>query len=267
MSMGLPAWTSEDIDIDRPNAARVYDYLLGGACNFKADREFAEKLLDTNPEIAGAVRHNRAFLGRAVRFCVDEGIRQFLDLGSGVPTVGNVHEIAQSMVPGCRVVYVDHEPVAVAHSQLMLGPERDADALLADLLDVDAVLDAEPVRRLIDFTRPVAVIMAAVLHFVPDSANPYAAVARYVEQMASGSLLVLSHGVRVEQERVRKGYRMYNQSGTPAGGRTREEIQAFMAGTDIVEPGVVWTTQWRPEFNPRAEPQPAWLYAAVGRKA
>jgi hypothetical protein len=267
MSTSLPAWAPKDIDTERPNAARVYDYLLGGACNFKIDREFAEKLLENNPEIEGAVRHNRAFLGRAVRFCVEQGIRQFLDLGSGVPTVGNVHEIAQSMAPGCRVVYVDHEPVAVAHSQLMLEHNQYADALRADLLDVDTVLGSEPVRRLIDFTQPVAVIMAAVLHFVPDSADPYATVARYLEAMAPGSYLVLSHGVRVEQERVERGYRMYNQSSTPAGGRTREEIGAFMAGTDIVEPGLVWTTQWRPEFNPRAEPEPAWLYAAVGRKA
>jgi hypothetical protein len=267
MSTGLPAWVPKDIDVSRPNAARVYDYLLGGACNFKVDREFAEKLLENNPEIEGAMRHNRAFLGRAVRFCVDQGIRQFLDLGSGVPTVGNVHEIAQSTTPGCRVVYVDHEPIAVAHSQLMLEHNQDVDALLADMLDVDAVLGSEPVLRLIDFTQPVAVIMAAVLHFVPDSADPYTAVARYVENMAPGSFLVLSHGVRVEQERVERGYRMYNQSSTPAGGRTREEIGAFMAGTDIVEPGLVWTTQWRPEFNPRAEPEPAWLYAAVGRKA
>jgi hypothetical protein len=266
MSTGLPAWAPKDIDVERPNAARVYDHLLGGACNFRVDREFAEKLLKTNPEIAGAVRHNRAFLGRAVRFCVDQGIRQFLDLGSGVPTVGNVHEIAQSMAPECRVVYVDHEPVAVAHSQLMLEHNQEADALQADLLDVDTVLGSEPVRRLINFAQPVAVIMAAVLHFVPDSAKPYATVARYVEEKAPDSFLVISHGVRVEQERVRQGYRMYNQSNTPAGGRTREEIQAFMTGTDIVEPGLVWTTQWRPEFNPRAKPEPAWLYAAVGRK-
>jgi hypothetical protein len=156
--------------------------------------------------------------------------------------------------------------LAVAHSHLMLEHNHNADALLADLLDVDAVLGSEPVRRLIDFTQPVAVIMAAVLHFVPDSANPHGTVARYVAEMAPGSFLVLSHGVRIEQERVHKGYRMYNQSNTPAGGRTREEIQAFMAGTDVVEPGVVWTTQWRPEFNPRAQPEPAWLYAAVGRK-
>lgn len=199
------------------DAARVYDYLLGGACNFKVDREFAEKLLETNPDIEAAVRHNRAFLGRAVRFCVEQSIRQFLDLGSGVPTVGNVHEIAQSMAPGCRVVYVDHEPIAVAHSHLMLEHNQDADALLVDLLDVDTVLGSEPVRRLLDFTQPVAVIMAAVLHFVPDSADPHATVARYVDEMPPGSL--------------------------------------------------VWTTQWRPEFNPRAKPEPAWLYAAVGRKA
>jgi hypothetical protein len=252
--------------VERPNAARVYDYLLGGACNFKVDREFAEKLLENNPEIAGAMRHNRAFLGRAVRFCVDQGIRQFLDLGSGIPTVGNVHEIAQQADPESRTVYVDHEPVAMAHSGLMLKNNENAEALLANLLDVDAVLGAEPVQRLIDRTQPMAVIMAAVLHFVPDSADPYSTVARYVEAMAPGSYLLLSHGVRAEQERVRQGYQLYNQSSTPAGGRTREEICAFFAGTDIVHPGVVWTTEWRPEFNPRAQPGPAWLYAGVGCK-
>ena len=266
MPMELPSWAPRDVDVKRPNAARVYDYLLGGACNFKVDRDFAEKLRDNNPEIAGAMRNNRAFLGRAVRFCVDQGIRQFLDLGSGVPTVGNVHEIAQGTAPGSRVVYVDNEPVAVAHSQLMLKDNPDAEALLADMLDVETVLESEPVRRLIDFTQPVAVIMAAVLHFVPDSADPHGIVARYVAAMAPGSFLVLSHGVTAEEERVRKGWQLYKQSNTPAFGRTHEEIQALMAGTDLIDPGMVWTTEWRPEFNPRAHPQPAWLYAGVGRK-
>jgi hypothetical protein len=266
MPTDLPGWAPSDVDVERPNAARVYDYLLGGACNFKVDREFGEKLLENNPEVEGAVRHNRAFLGRAVRFCVDQGVRQFLDLGSGIPTVGNVHEIAQQADPESRVVYVDHEPVAVAHSGLMLNHNENAEALLANLLDVDAVLGAEPVQRLIDRTQPMAVIMAAVLHFVPDSADPHGAVARYVEAMAPGSYLVLSHGVRAEEERVRQGYRLYDQSSTPAGGRTREEVRAFFAGTDVVDPGVVWTTEWRPEFNPRAQPEPAWLYAGVGRK-
>jgi len=266
MPTELPSWAPRDVDVERPNAARVYDYLLGGACNFSVDRVFAEKLRENNPEIVGAMRNNRAFLGRAVRFCVDQGIRQFLDLGSGIPTVGNVHEIAQGMAPGCRVVYVDNEPVAVAHSQMMLKDNPDADTLLADMLDVDTVLDAEPVRRLIDLTRPMAVIMAAVLHFVPDPADPYGVVARYVDAMAPGSFLVVSHGVGTDEERVRKGWQLYKQSSTPAYSRTREEIENFLTGTDIVDPGMVWTTAWRPEFNPRAHPEPAWLYAGVGRK-
>jgi hypothetical protein len=255
-----------DLDLKRPNAARVYDYLLGGGCNFEVDRKFAEKLLETNPEAEAAVRHNRAFLGRAVRFCVQQGIRQFLDLGSGIPTVGNVHEIAQGMAPECRVVYVDNEPIAVAHSQLMLQHSQNADVVLADLVDVDTVLHAAPVQRLIDFTQPVAVILACVLHFVPDTAHPHAAVARYVKTMASGSFLVLSHGARADLHRVQQAWRLYDQSSTPAGGRTREDVHALMAGTDLIDPGIVWTCQWRPEHDPGEHPERTRIYAAVGHK-
>jgi S-adenosyl methyltransferase len=265
MTMELPGWVPPGIDLDRPNAARVYDYLLGGACNFEVDRVFAHKLQEATPHVERSMQYNRAFLGRAVRFCVEQGIRQFLDLGSGIPTVGNVHEIAQCLAPECRVVYVDHEPIAVAHSQLILAGNDNADVLLADLLHVDTVLSSEPVRRLLDLTQPMAVILAAVLHFVPDDAHPYPVVARYVQAMAPGSLLVISHGVRAEQQREERTYRLYNQSSTPAAGRTREEIQAFMAGTDIVDPGVVLTTQWRPEFDSDDHTQ-AGVYVAVGRK-
>jgi hypothetical protein len=266
VSTELPEWVPADIDLQRPNAARVYDYLLGGACNFEVDRRFAHKLLETAPESEAILRHNRAFLGRAVRFCVDQGVRQFLDLGSGIPTVGNVHEIAQQVAPGCRVVYVDNEPIAVAHSELMLEHDENTGVVLADLLDVDTVLGSEPVRQLIDFSRPVAVILAAVLHFVPNQAAPHAAVARYVEAMAPGSFLVLSHGADTGQERYRTVRRMYDQSSTPAAVRTREQIEAFLTGTELVEPGLVWTMHWRPEIAIRPAPEPAVIYAGVGRK-
>jgi hypothetical protein len=266
MQTGLPRWAAASIDLERPNAARVYDYLLGGGCNFEADRAFADKLLSRVPEAETILQHNRAFLGRAVRFCVEQGIRQFLDLGSGIPTVGNVHEIAQRVAPGCRVVYVDNEPVAVAHSELMLEHNDDAGVVLADLLDVDAVLGSEPVRRLLDFTQPMAVILAAVLHFVPDEANPHRVVARYVDAMASGSFLVLSHGASSGRERYQVIGQMYRQIGTPAAGRTHEQVHAFLTGTEIIEPGVVWTQQWRPEFDPGEHPEPAAIYAAVGHK-
>jgi hypothetical protein len=264
--MELPDWAPAGIDLRRPNAARVYDYLLGGGANFEIDRVFARKLLEHVPEAAAVLRQNRAFLARAVRFCVGQGIRQFLDLGSGIPTVGNVHEIAQRLAPECRVVYVDNEPIAMAHCDLMLEDNDNAAAVLGDLLDVAAVLGSAPVRRLIDFAQPVAVILAAVLHFVPDEANPYDAVAGYVDAMAPGSFLVLSHGARTGQQRYQSLRRMYDQSSTPAAVRTREQIQAFMTGTEVVEPGVVWTPRWRPESTTGDHPEAEVIYAAVGRK-
>lgn len=251
------------IDLDRPNAARVYDYLLGGGCNFEPDRVFADTLLKTNPEADEMVRLNRAFLGRAVRFCVSQGVRQFLDLGSGLPTAGNVHEIAERAAPGCRVVYVDNEPIAVEHGQLMLDGNDHAAVAWADVVDVDAVLGSQPVQRLIDFTQPVAITMAAVLHFVPDSADPYQVVARYVQAMTSGSFLVVSHGAGADERLLQYGRQLYGQPITP---RTREDIRALLADTQLVDPGVVWTPQWRPEFDPGHHPERARIYAAVGRK-
>jgi hypothetical protein len=267
MSDKLPDWAPTTVDLERPNAARVYDYLLGGACNFEHDREFAEKLLATIPEAREVARRNRAFLRRAVRFCVANGIRQFLDIGSGIPTVGNVHEIAQREAPDCRVVYVDSEAVAVAHSELILEGNEHAGAAQANLLDVDGVLGAEPVRRLLDLDQPIAVLMAAVLHFVPDSANPRAAVARYVGTMASGSYLVLSHAAQVDLQRSQAGWKMYENTTTPGGGRTREQVAEFMAGTELVAPGVVWLSEWRPEpLDDVTAPERSIGFAAVGRK-
>jgi hypothetical protein len=267
MSDELPDWAPASVDLDRPNAARVYDYLLGGACNFEPDRAFAEKLLATIPEAKEVARLNRAFVRRAVRFCLANGIRQFLDIGSGIPTVGNVHEIAQREVPDCRVVYVDHEAVAVAHSELILKDNEYAGAAQANLLDVSGVFKAAPVRRLLDFDQPIAVLMAAVLHFVPDSANPRAAVARYINAMAPGSYLVLSHAAKVDLQRSQDGWKLYNSTSTPGGGRTREEVAVLMAGTELVEPGVVWLPEWRPErLDDTSAPERSLGYAAVGRK-
>jgi hypothetical protein len=268
MSDSLPAWAPVSVDLDRPNAARVYDYLLGGACNFEHDRRFAEQLLATIPEARGVARLNRAFLRRAVRYCLENGIRQFLDLGSGIPTVGNVHEIAQREVPNCRVVYVDAEAVAVAHSELILEGNQYAGAMQANLLDVDQVLRAEPVRRLLDFDQPIAVLMAAVLHFVPDSANDGSTVARYVDVMAPGSFLVLSHAAKVDLPQSRDGWKMYENTSTPGGGRTREEVAALMAGTELVAPGVAWLSEWRPEsLDDVGEPSRSFGFAAVGCKS
>src|SRR5436305_342730 len=138
-----PSWAPQNLDLDKPNAARIYDYYLGGACNFEQDREFAERFLELVPGVDKAFQSNRAFLRRAVRFCVEAGIRQFLDIGSGIPTVGNVHEIAQELDPACRIVYVDNEPIAVAHSEAILEGNKNATILQADLRDPDTILGSE----------------------------------------------------------------------------------------------------------------------------
>jgi SAM-dependent methyltransferase len=264
-----PNWAPENIDLDRPNAARIYDYFLGGACNFEQDREFADKFLELIPQAEQAARRNRAFLRRAVAFCVESGIRQFLDLGSGIPTVGNVHEVAQGMAPDARVLYVDNEPVAVAHSELMLEGNDTAAILQADLCDPDTVLNSASARRLFDFEEPMAVLMVAVLHFVPDSAEPRAAIARYLDAMAPGGFLVLSHGTDEGfADAPPEADNYYHRTSTPGYARSRAEIAALFEGTTLVEPGLVWSVQWRPESPEDVDdhPERSLVLAGVGRK-
>jgi len=265
-----PNWAPDSIDLDRPNAARIYDYLLGGAANFAQDRVFADKLLEVMPEARPAARLNRAFLRRAVRFCVESGIRQFLDVGSGIPTAGNVHEIAQKMDPSCRVLYVDSEPVAVTHSELLLGENPLAASMRGDLAEPESILGSDTAQRLLDFSQPIAVLMVAVLHFVPDSASPHPAVARYISAMAPGSFLVLSHGVELPSpDRADRVDQLYQSSANPGVRRSPEQIFAFFDGVELVEPGVVWTPQWRPESPEDVgdRPESSLIFAGVGRKS
>jgi hypothetical protein len=263
-----PSWAPQNIDLERPNAARIYDYYLGGACNFAHDREFADKFLELMPEAEMAARRNRAFLRRAVRFCVESGIRQFLDLGSGIPTVGNVHQIAQDMVPDCRVLYVDNEPVAVAHSELMLEGNENAAILQSDLCDPDTILNSDSARRLLNFDEPMALLMVSVLHFVPDEAGPRAAIARYLEIMAPGSYFVMSHGTTETDDDHAEADAAYQRTTNPGFGRSRQEILGLMAGTELVEPGLVWTHQWRPDPGDEVldNPRSSVMLAGVGRK-
>jgi S-adenosyl methyltransferase len=264
-----PSWAPQHIDLEKPNAARIYDYYLGGACNFEQDREFAEKFLEIVPNVDKSFRANREFLGRAVRFCVDAGIRQFLDIGSGIPTVGNVHEIAQAMAPECRVVYVDNEPVAVAHSEAILEGNDNATILHADLSDPGTILNSQSAGRLLDFDQPMALLMVAVLHFVPESADPHTSVARYLEPMAPGSYFVISHGTVAELDDVPPGSEHhYDQTTTPFISRTRRQIMDFTAGTELVEPGLVWVPEWRPESPEDVgdHPERIGIMGAVGRK-
>jgi hypothetical protein len=265
MTGDRPSWAPESIDLDRPNAARIYDYLLGGAANFEQDRIFAEKLLEVMPLARSAARLNRAFLRRAVRFCVESGIRQFVDVGSGIPTAGNVHEIAQAVDPSTRVLYVDNEPVAVTHSELLLKDNQNATVMHGDLTDPGPVLTSP----LIDWSQPVAVLMVAVLHFIPDSAAPHDAVAEYRSAMAPGSFLVLSHGVENPSLEGRDEVdRLYQESSNPGVRRKPDDIARFFEGLEFVEPGLVWTPEWRPESpeDVGAHPEASLVFAGVARK-
>ena len=261
MTTDRPSWAPESIDLSRPNAARVYDYLLGGAANFETDREFADKLLEVMPQARTAARLNRAFLRRAVRFCAAAGIDQFLDIGSGVPTAGNVHEIA----PDARVLYVDNEPVAVTHSELLLQDYPLASSMSGDLTDPEPILATDT----LDFDRPIALLMVAVLHFIPDDAKPYEAVARFVSALAPGSYLVLSHGAERPTLQGREEVdQLYKRSANPGVRRTPEQIREFFTGLELVEPGLVWTPQWRPDAPDEVgdDPESALVMAGVAHK-
>jgi hypothetical protein len=251
MMMVAEDWVPPGVDVSRPNIARVYDFLLGGAHNFAIDRELGAKGLRLLPNLRDAAHFNRAFLRRAVQFCLDQGIRQFLDLGSGVPTVGNVHEI----VAGARIVYVDNEPVAVAHSELLLADSLTAGVIQADVRDTGSVLEHPVTRGLLDFDQPVAVLMVALLHSISDWDDPPGLVARFRDRVIPGSYLVLSHGTADRgSEQLRRYRELYENTATPVFHRTHAEVTALFDGWELVEPGVVFTPEWRPD--PEREPVP-----------
>ena len=266
--MRRPDWAPETIDIDRPSAARMYDYFLGGSHNFAVDREAAQAMIAAVPESPLVAQANRAFLRRAVRFLVEAGVRQFLDIGSGIPTEGNVHEIAQDAAPESTVVYVDVDPVAVAHSREILGSNERAAAIQADIRDTERILDHPDVRTLIDFRRPVALMIVAVLHFVRDEDRPADIVARLRSALAPGSFLVLSHASGEGRSRAewREASAVYDRTDRPLQNRGRAEITRFFDGFTLVEPGVVWVPEWRPD-SPHTldEPERAVYIGGVGR--
>ncbi|MFJ8966370.1 SAM-dependent methyltransferase [Lentzea sp. NPDC102401] len=261
------SWVPEGVDTGRPSAARLYDYLLGGGHNFAADRALAEKFLQAQPNGRTIARLNRAFLRRAVLLMIDEGIRQFLDLGSGIPTVGNVHEIARKADPEARVVYVDFEDVAVAHSQLILEGDPLAAIIQEDMTRPDAVLRSARDSGLIDFSQPVGVLTAGVFHFVPPEADPNAVVAAYRDAVPAGSYLAVSQFTQDLQPKEMAGIvEVMKKSQNPMYPRTKSEIEALFAGFELVEPGIVPTPLWRPEGTDTDDPDKAGIYAAVGRK-
>jgi len=265
--------------VNKVSVGRVYDYLLGGVHNYAVDQAFAEEQLKIIPDARNFALSNRAFLGRSVRYAIDQGIRQFIDIGSGLPTQGNVHEVADEAAPGqCRVVYIDNEPIAHAHAEILLDRTADPSrhrAIDADFFDRDEMWQRVLDTELIDPDEPVALLVVALLHFMPPETNPGAVLDYYKRQMAPGSLLVLSH-IHVEpndlemleaSKKVSSAYK--ERTNSPAGPRPRPEIEAFFTGLEMVDPGLVWVPEWRPDGeDPFAlEPKRARGLAGVGRKA
>jgi len=246
--MTRPSWAPPEIDLSRPSAARVYDYYLGGFHNFPADRAMAKEAIGMWPELPVMMQANRAFLRRAIRFAVARGITQFLDIGSGIPTAGNTHEVARQADPAARVVYVDIDPIAVAHSRAILGDDPATIVLQADLREPEAILLDEQVGGLLDLDRPIAVLLVALLHFVPDSDDPRGAIKRLSAALAPGSLLVVSHASSDGQpELAARHQQLYARTPTPMTMRTRDEIVTLFEGFELVEPGVAPIEQWHPD--------------------
>ncbi|GGX30363.1 SAM-dependent methyltransferase [Streptomyces chryseus] len=270
--MERPAWAPQGIDLTVPSVSRIYDFYLGGSHNFEVDREAARKAMEFMPGLPKIMQANRAFMRRAVRFAVDEGITQFLDIGSGIPTFGNVHEVAQAADPEARVAYVDHDPVAVAHSRAVLAGNDRAGIAAADLRKPQDILGDPVVNELIDLERPVALLLVAVLHFVEDSDDPRAAVAALRDALAPGSLVILTHasyaGIPLPEQRIGGTVGVYQTIKNPLVMRSHEEVARFFEGYEMVEPGLVPMAEWRPE-TPLAQEDPYAFsgFAGVGRKA
>jgi SAM-dependent methyltransferase len=259
--------TGQAFDLTMPSTARMYDYYLGGKDHFAVDREAAEKVLASAPEIREVAVENRAFLGRVVRFLAGEGIRQFIDIGSGLPTRGNVPEVAREVTPGARVVCVDHDAVVCTHARALLTGTGDVGVVEAAMENPGQILADPAVKRLIDFSEPVAVLFFSVLHFAID-AGPI--VAAFRDAMGPGSHLALSHGVPDQvpggSQSAAEVKQVYGRSNSPGGAfRTRAEILELFAGFELVEPGLVPIADWRSD-TPAPAVGRTWLLGGVGRR-
>jgi hypothetical protein len=265
--MELPGWVPEGVEVTVPNAARMYDYALGGYHNFAVDREFVERAEELMPGAITSAHANRAFVRRAVRWLVDNGMRQFLDIGSGIPTLGNVHEVAQRMAPESRVIYVDIDPVAVAHSEAILADNPGARVVLGDLRRPAEILYHPDVLGFLDFAQPVAVLLNLVLHFVSDDDDPAGIVAQIRDGLVAGSHLTVTHGTEIPrresaQERVRQ---LYQRTPTSVQWRTREQLAHMLADWELVEPGVVLVTEWHPDSEDADDPPQPGILAVIAR--
>jgi len=260
---------SSGMDPAVPTAAGMYDYYLGGHDNFASDRRAANEVIAAAPEVILIARENRRFMQRAVRFLArDAGIRQFLDIGTGLPTQGNVHEIAQAEAPDACVVYADNDPKVLAHSRALKTTSANTTAVItADLREPYGILQHPDTARLIDFSRPVALLLVAVLHFIGDEADPYRIVSQLVDSLAPGSYLVVSHVTGDTQPVHAKGAtEVYKRTKSPATLRTRSRIERFFAGLHLVDPGLVFVPAWRPDTENDLTPEEVWVLGGVGRK-
>ena len=261
--------TPGGIDTSRPNVARIYDYLLRGKDNFAADREAAKRLIEAIHDVAGIARDNRSFLGRVVRFlAIEGGIRQFLDLGSGLPTQANVHELAQGVAPDARVVYVDDDPMVASHGRAQLASGGQVGMVLGDLRDPAGILRHPDVLSLLDLARPVAVLCTSTLHFIADEAEPHKIVAAYRDQLAPGSYLAITHGTMEDDPagEIQAAEGIYRQASSQLHVRPLPDVLRFFEGFELVEPGLTWITEWRPEPGTAPTGRQHSMRGGVGRK-
>jgi hypothetical protein len=261
-----------EIDTSRPHSARMYDYYLGGKDHFAADREAADRVAAAFPSVRTATRENRAFLGRAVRYLAGEaGVRQFLDIGTGLPSASNVHEIAQSVAPSSHIVYVDNDPLVLAHARALLtsGPEGRTAYIHADLRQPEKILIHRVTREMLDFTQPVALMLLAILHLIPDEDKPAEIVATLLDALPSGSYLVASHGTAEhDPSAAANATHAFREARLPFHLRdTSDFARLAFSGLELVPPGVVLVSEWRPEdAGPRPTPAEVGWYGGIARK-
>ena len=247
-----------DLRTDVPHPARIYDYLLGGKDNFQPDRDAADEITVDWPNLPRSMRANRSFMGRVARYlAAEKGIRQFLDIGTGLPTAPNLHDIVQEVAPDARVVYVDNDPIVLVHARALLTSTREGRTAYvdADLRDPQAILDAPQFVQTLDLNEPVALSLIAILQFIPDEEEAHAVVRRLLDHLPSGSVLALSTVTAESAPReVNDGVAAYNARGIPTKARTLEEVRRFFDGLELIDPGVTLVNHWHPDEAARNTP-------------
>ncbi len=243
---------ADRLNLSVPHSARVYDYFLGGKTNFAADRAVAEHLLEAFPGFRTAAQSNRMWMHRAARYVAEQGITQFLDIGTGIPTSPNLHEVVQEIVPEARVVYADNDPIVLTHSRALLvsSPRGKTAYLEADITDPQAILDSEEVREVLDMSKPVALSIVGVFHYLPDETKPYELLQQLVDALAPGSYLIFSHCTPdFAPEMWEQAIQVYKADGGDAQVRSKEEVERFFTGLELVEPGVEVPYKWHPDVE------------------